>query len=372
MDDAILKYLDDDGTMVEPEFYTPIIPFILVNGSQGIGTGFSTSIPPYNPLDLTADLRARLSGDEPREEFVPYYEGFRGTVRPIAQHKFLIKGCYTRVDDNTITITELPIGTWTMPYLTFLEELIEPPVSEKTVKRPEPILKDMSNYSTESTVEIRVVFPRGKLAELEAASHDHGVNGVEKTLKLTTTVSTTNMNLFTGDLKLKKYTTVSDIITDYMEIRMGAYVRRKEFLLGQMEVRLKKMSNRARYILEVLDDTIDLRRKTAQQIHAMLSERGYDEDPTAADGGYKYLTKMPMDSVSKENVETILREKEETEREMEILVGTTETQMWLNELATFETEYMKYKAERAGAHGGAKAEGGAAKKKIVKRAVAKK
>lgn len=390
-DDRILTYINDDGTVVEPEYYVPIIPFVLVNGSSGIGTGFSTSIPPYNPADLVANLRARLSnngGSTP--ELVPYYEGFKGTVEKIDDAKYQITGCYAVVADDKITITELPIGTWTMPYLTFLEDLADPAAVDKAGKKITPAIKDILNLSTETIVHIDVTFPKGALAKLIRGDDD---SALLKLLKLTTTVSTTNMHLFTAELKLKKYATVDDIITDYYEVRLDAYVRRKKYLMDIMQHELKVMTNKARYITEILEDVIDLRRKTAKQVYQMLREREFDpiiggaaadddvvaeENETAA---YKYLTKMPMDSVSAENVAAILREKAELERRFAELCATTEKQMWLSELDVFEEKYQKYKKYREHILGDSAATaapkkksggGAAAKKAVPKKAAAPK
>jgi DNA topoisomerase-2 len=360
-DDQVLTYINDDGTLVEPEFYVPIIPFVLVNGQKGIGTGFSTSIPSYNPLDLIQYLRAQLTATAATQpDLLPYYEEFQGTVARISPSKYLIKGVYEKTAEDRIIIRELPIGTWTMPYITFLEELLDP-APDKAGKKVTPAIKDFANMSTESIVQIHVQFPRGALAALEAAMDEDGCNGVHKLLKLTTTVSTTNMNLFTEELKLKKYETPEEIIADYFPVRMDAYVRRKKYLLENLEQKLLKMTNKARYIQAVLDDVIDLRRKTNQQVDDMLSAAQFDR----IEDSFKYLTKLPMDSVSKENVAAILRDKEETEREFETLKNTTEKQMWAAELDELEQKYMSYRTARRAKHtedGGA-GDGVAQKKK---------
>lgn len=61
-DDHLLNYLDDDGQSIEPDYYLPILPFVLVNGSDGIGTGWSTNIPCYNPISISQWIRARIHG----------------------------------------------------------------------------------------------------------------------------------------------------------------------------------------------------------------------------------------------------------------------------------------------------------------------
>jgi DNA topoisomerase-2 len=330
-DDAILRYLDDDGTPVEPEYYVPILPFALVNGISGIGTGFSCNIPAYNPVDLITYIKNKLLGYEaaPNPVFVPYYQGFRGRVERVAdtESKFLIRGVYTKIGEDKIRITELPVGTWTMPYVTFLEGLMDASAVDKNGKKIAPSIKDFVSVCTEMDVDIVVQFPKGDLAKFEAVSTG-GINGVEKLLKLTTTVSTTNMHLFDADGKLKKYQSVEEIIDAFFEIRMALYAKRKAFLVDDMRASLVRLSNKAKYILETLDDVVDLRRKTSEQVNALLESRGYDR----VDGEYKYLLKLPMDSVTKEQVEKALKEKAETEMALQQLLDTTEAQMWMVEL----------------------------------------
>jgi DNA topoisomerase-2 len=151
---------------------------------SGIGTGFSSSIPPYDPLDLLKYIRTKLEKEKdatiPPIDFVPYFEGFKGTVRKIADQKFLIKGKYEKIDENTIIITELPIGTWTMNYITFLEELVDGSTDKQGKKIP-GILKDITNMSTEVNVNITVIFPKGKLQEYNTTFSDPlEINPLEK------------------------------------------------------------------------------------------------------------------------------------------------------------------------------------------------
>ncbi len=128
----VLNYLDDDGTLVEPDFYTPIIPMILVNGSTGVGTGFSSTFMSYNPKQIISYLKDVLENNKMELEhdiekdikIEPYYEGFTGEIIPLddVQDKYLFKGKYEVVKKDILRITELPIGTWTEPYKEFLEK----------------------------------------------------------------------------------------------------------------------------------------------------------------------------------------------------------------------------------------------------------
>uniref|UniRef100_A0A6C0LQV9 DNA topoisomerase (ATP-hydrolyzing) n=1 Tax=viral metagenome TaxID=1070528 RepID=A0A6C0LQV9_9ZZZZ len=342
-DDAVLSYINDDGTIVEPEFYAPIIPFALINGISGIGTGFSCNIAPYNPKQIIGYLRNKLLGQSNEgSEFVPYYEGFKGSIRKLADQKYLIKGLYEKIGDDKIRITELPVGTWTMPYTTFLETLMDGNTLDKAGKKIPPSIKDFTSVSTEVAVDFTVIFPKGKIQELEASVDANGCNGVEKLLKLFTTISTTNMHMFNSEFKLHKYSTIEEIIDDFYGVRLGVYQKRKAYLVEDMEKKLIRLSNRARYIQETLNGTIDLRRKTAEQVSTLLTGMKF----ALIDGDYKYLIKMPMDSVTQENVANIMKEKENTEAELALLKSTTLEKMWVHELDVLNTEYDKYKLYR--------------------------
>jgi DNA topoisomerase-2 len=342
-DDGILNYLNDDGTKVEPEYYVPILPVVLMNGSSGIGTGFSSSIPPYDPLDLLKYIRAKIEKVDPITiEFTPYYEGFKGTVRKIADQKFLIKGKYEKIDDNTILITELPIGTWTMNYITFLEELVDGSTDKQGKKIP-GILKDITNMSTEVNVNITVVFPRGKLQEYDSTICDPlEINPLEKLLHLTTTVTTTNMHLFDSQFKLHKYTTVEEIIDAFCEVRIDTYKKRKMDIINTLTNKLLELSNRAKYIQFILEGKVDLRRKKNAEVDELLLSLGF----IRIEDSFSYLRKMQMDSVTEENVETIIKEKSNMEMELKKIIATSPNKMWQNDLEEFEKKYLGYRLER--------------------------
>jgi DNA topoisomerase-2 len=343
MDDAVLSYLDDDGTIVEPEYYVPIIPFALVNGISGIGTGFSCSIPAYNPATIVGYLKNKLrSIGNDSVQFVPYYEGFKGSIRKIEDHKYLVKGCYEKVGEDKIRITELPVGTWTMPYISVLEGMLDGGV-DKAGKKVAPTLKDMVSMSTEVAVDIAVTFPKGKLAELEGiVDAVTGVNSLEKMMKLTTTVSTTNMHMFDANIRLHKYGSVEEIINDFYGVRLSMYGKRKAQQVKDMEQKLVRLSNRARYIKETLDGVVDLRRKNAQQVEELMLSQKFDK----IEDSFKYLIKMPMDSVTLENVEQIIKEREVCEKDLAVLKATTLEKMWLSELDVLDREYAVYKIRR--------------------------
>jgi DNA topoisomerase-2 len=344
-DDNVLEYLNDDGTLVEPIFYAPIIPMVLVNGSKGIGTGFSTDIMCYNPLQVMDYLKNKLLGiDVSDEEFLPYYEGFKGLIKRISDEKFLFKGAYEKVGVDKIRVTELPVGYWTEDFKELLEELIEP-TPGKDGKKGTAAIKDYDDMSKDTNIDFTITFAKGKLDELEHLSGDHGCNGVEKLLKLYTTNTTTNMHLFDADDTLQKYDKVPEIIDAYYATRLKLYGTRKEYMMDALEKELIMLSNKARYIQENLDGSIDLRKKKREEVNDMLQNKGYHVIDEDAD--YKYLVRMPMDSVTTENVEKLLKTKGDKEVELEKVKTTTIQQMWKSELDLLKTQYLEYKEDRA-------------------------
>jgi DNA topoisomerase-2 len=343
-DDAILDYLNDDGTPVEPIFYAPIIPMVLVNGSKGIGTGFSTDIMSYDPLQIIDYLKNKLLSisEDDEEEFIPYYEGFQGKISKLSAEKFLIKGVYEKVGTDKIRVTELPVGYWTEDFKELLEELIEP---TKDGKKLTAIVKDYDDMSKDTNVDFTITFAKGKLEELEQLKADHDCNGVEKLLKLYTTNTTTNMHLFDANDTLHKYEKVSEIIDTYYETRLKMYGTRKEYMINALEKELVMLSNKARYIQENLDGTIDLRKKKREEVNDMLQGKGYDQMDEDCD--YKYLVRMPMDSVTSENVEKLLKNKGDKEAELEMVKSTSSQQMWMKELDSLKVQLIEYKENRA-------------------------
>ena len=406
-DDAILTYLNDDGQMVEPVYYGPVIPMILVNGTKGIGTGFSTDVMPHNPLQIIHYIRAMLmeaangagTGDRPTIE--PYFKGFKGTIQPIAATttttttttspaapsaaRYLIKGCYEIIADRKVRITELPVGTWTDDYKQFLEGLMDAPAASASASAGGgggaaaagsanvPTIKEYQDMSTDTVVDITVTFHPSypqTAKQLSETMADFGCcNKLEKILGLYTTQSTSNMNLFDAHEKLKKYANIYDIIEDYYVPRLEMYSKRKAAILAQLSNELRVLSNRAKYIQEILDDKLDMRRKTKDVVFELLKTRGYEH--IEGDDEYRYLLKMPMDSVTEENVTKLLAERDTTRIAHTKLYETSIQHLWCKDLDELEQEYRKWAeaAEAAGsvgsAAGGANAKAPQVKKKLT-------
>lgn len=348
IDDNIVEYLNDDGTIVEPVYYAPIIPMILVNGSKGIGTGFSTEILSYNPIDIIDYIKNKLNENsllqQPKPVFIPYYNGFKGSIEPIneANTKFLFRGVYEIIDNDSVRIVELPIGVWIDDFKALLETLCEN--VNKEGKKTVPVIKDYRDNCTDVLIDFTIIFQKDKLQELLNSKCDYNCNGVEKLLKLYNTSSITNMHLFDANDKLKKYNDVCEIIDDYYITRLEIYNKRKNYLINLLESELSVLRNKARYIEEILNETIDLRRKKNIEIITILEDKSY----VKVNESFNYLIKMPMDSVNEENINKLNDECYKKTNELEKINSMSVFEMWDSELDLLKEEYSKYIIDRNG------------------------
>ena len=323
-DDAVLEYLEDDGFPVEPMFYVPIIPMILVNGGKGIGTGFSTDILSYSVDNLISYLQRKLKGESTEDiVFSPQYKGFTGTCQEMEGKKYIVKGTYQKLNDKKVRITELPVGYWTDDFKQHIENLME---ADKN-KKNKAFVKDYNDMSTDTTVDIEITFNEPIDESLDSSNM---YNNFEKLMKLYTSLSTNNMHLFNDEEKLMKFDNEKEIVDSYFPVRLKYYQKRKDYMVDALQKELTLLSNKARYIQENLDGEIDLRKKKREEILEMMVARKYAviEDDT----DYKYLLKMPMDSVSAENAEKLINDRINKEAELCAIQSTTIENMWLKDL----------------------------------------
>ena len=227
----------------------------------------------------------------------------------MSENKYLIKGKYALSSDTKILITELPIGSWTDDYKQFLENLLD---------KKNTVIKDYNDNSTDTEISIEIIFTKGVLSQLHFKKIDEHTNELEKLLKLYTTQTTNNMHLFNHEEKLIKYNSIYEIIDDFFEHRLSIYDIRKQHQLKVLENLLSILENKYKYILEVLEGSIDLRKKTSTQIDELLYKKQYIKQNDT----YHYLIRLPMDSVNIENVEKLKKERDEIFKQLETLKAT--------------------------------------------------
>ena len=347
-DDPLLDYINYDGTIAEPTHYLPIIPMTLVNGGKGIGTGFAYEGLCHDPLAVIQYVKNKLNKKNDFNQNVsidPYYEGFKGTICKEdvkGSTRYIFKGKYEIISHDTVVITELPIGKWTEDYKSELETLMED--KGKNGKKKKPIVKNYTDNCTDTTVEFRVKFHTGVLPDLVGSQKGtSNINYFEKVMKLTTS-KTPNLWMFNEEQKLRKYGNVQEIIDKYYPIRYKGYIDRKDYQIKKLERELLLLSNKARFIKEQCDDTIDLRKKKKEVVINLLKERSYDVLDN--DEEYKYLREMRLSMVEEENYMKLMDECENKKNELEVLKNTTIEKMWVRELDDLEKAIGKYRNDR--------------------------
>jgi DNA topoisomerase-2 len=355
-DSPLLDYKEDDGQAVEPKYYVPIIPLVLVNGMNGIGTGFSTSIPKYSVKDVIENLRRRLKG-QGYQPIHPSYRGFKGQIVKIEDQMYLSKGMYTIVDATTIVITELPIGKWTDDYKKFLDTLMpEDPKQKKSptkddAKKAKPKktakpkkakwhIVDYVNNSSDISVHFTVTVPNGFTAGHQW-SEDTNVDGIEDFFKLTTSkgLSLRNIHLYNDKEQITKYHGINDIVDAFYEERYHLYGLRKAHQLKGYENELAILGAKMTFLKEVMDETITIYRQKKDVIVAALVSRGYPKiqgktvyPPESTDGSYDYLVKMSLYSFTEEELERLAKEHANTMESYDILKSKSLETIWTSEL----------------------------------------
>jgi len=235
-DDNLLEYLDDDGFLIEPIYYIPIIPMILINGCEGIGTGYSTYISKFNPIEIIDILLNKLKNNDIKFDLKPWYKNYTGTIKKIkGSNIYESKGLY-KINGDILIITELPIGIWTENYKMFLENTIQ---NDKL----KGIISKIKNNSNESNVEFIIKFKK----------IPQDIN-IEKIFALNTRINLENMYLHDKYGKIKKYNTPNNIINEFYNIRLPYYQKRKDYLLKKLQDEIKLLELKLKFINLVIDN----------------------------------------------------------------------------------------------------------------------
>lgn len=307
----LLEYLDDDGYSIEPKFFVPTLPMILINGACGIGTGFSTDIPCFNPEDIKSALM-KLVDDEDAEinELTPWYAGFTGTIKKIEDSRWITTGVY-KIENLNVIVSELPIGVWTDDYKAFLDKL-----------ESENIIYSYKNNSTETSVSFTIKIPNDTLWEWK------NDNIVEKKLKLTSNLSTKNMYVFNEKNQIVKMECAEEIVYHFWMIRNDYYIRRQKKLVDKYENELKIINSRINFINDIMDDKIIVFRKKIEFINKQLEDKNYHK----VDSSYKYLTDMQIHSFTEEMVEKFVRKQNEINEKYKTIKNYTLKDFWKNDL----------------------------------------
>ncbi len=300
-DDDILEFIREDGDLLEPFFYIPIIPMILVNGTTGIGTGWSTNIPCFNPRDIILWIKDWLSDKHQSNNIHPWYNGFTGDIIQTSPHTYQTRGIYKQ-HGNVVTITELPIGIWTDKYKEFLQDLLE-------TKH----IKALKNHSTAEQVHFEFIME--SKADYES-------------LKLVSTIQTTNLVLFNEHGKIHKYDTIYDILESFCKTRKIYYDLRRNRVYEVLSKKYGIIESKIKFISMVMGGSLILYNRDEKDIITDIRSN----DILEIDGGFEYLLSMQMRTFSKQKIQLLESKRQDIKRQIEQIDKTTVSEMWIHDL----------------------------------------
>ena len=342
-DDSLLNYLNDDGVSIEPDYYSPIIPMLLVNGASGIGTGWSCKVPNFNPRDLIDNLKRMIDVKTPTISHIaplePWYQGFTGTIERQFHKKkgfegrFTVRGCAEWLDDRTFRVTELPIGTWTENYKHFLND-------EKNFKDGE--IDDLKEHHTDTTVDFEITLGVALAEKLR-----HNPEDLFKKFNLQETINVTNMTCFDANQKIRTFQSPEEILLEFYYARLDMYTARKALILDRLKKEYTLLDNKCRFILAVINGEIVVSNRPKKDLMKDLRMKGYAPMPHQAKGkkkddddiflddsakDYDYLLSMPLWNLTLEKVEKLKEQKMKKQDELYDLESTEVTEIWIKDL----------------------------------------
>ena len=326
-DEPILNYLNDDGVMIEPDQYYPIIPMVLVNGAEGIGTGFSTSIPCYNPKEIIHNI-FNIMDNKKVKSMSPWYKNYKGKIIKVDDNTYDTYGNYDILDSNRIIINELPLGSWTTPYKELLETIQYDSDSKKNV------IVGFTDNNTDERVHFVITFPDKKLALYQ------NNDTIEAKLKLIKKIKTSNMNLFNENGTIQTFENVEDILKYWYDIRLKKYIDRREYLIGKINNELDLLKYKALFIKYVLEEKIIVFKQKRQSIIDKLIELKFPELSTSNENkSFDYITNIPLFNLTLEKIEELNNKLKEKEQELNYVKITPPVDVWRLELKELLKEY---------------------------------
>eukprot|EP00466_Bigelowiella_natans_P008337 jgi/Bigna1/78690/fgenesh1_pg.56_\ len=309
-DDQILEYIKDEGVMIEPVTYYPILPTALFNGATGIGTGWSTDVPCYHPLEVADALEKIIAGDTTtRFHLLPFYDGFRGPITCDEDDVVTVSGVW-RVQSDRVEIFELPVcRDGPDDFITEITKKFSTQSGNNDRNERLLFIKDIDNLSTESKVHIVLHCDKEKLYNLEKRE-----GGVAKLLRLNATVRTSNMWMFEPGTRLRKFEDTDQIIRYFYKIRRVQYQRRKDYQINALKQKIMTMTYR--FIEYVMQGKLKLfNREKLERLSKSIEE---------AKGGVKRL---------------------------EELIGTTIDQLWTRDIQEFRNAYVEFHKKKCDKYG---------------------
>ena len=303
-DNAVLKYVTDDGQQVEPEFYVPVVPMILMNGAEGIGTGFSCYVPPFDPEAIKHNILCALE-QVPMIPMKPFFKGFKGKMTKTKDHTWVMEGVVQAEGGSRWHVTELPPGKWIQDFKEHLDYLVE----KGTIQKYE-------NHSTETIPDFFI------WGGISGAWEDP-----VKELGLIKTIHTSNMYLIGPKGAVKKYASPEEILCDYIELRTDLYKKRKAHLVRELESEIQWITTKLEFIKGVIHGTIKVLNEPLDSVKSQMRKRKFEEEYVPK------LLDIKTYNYTQEEVAKLEALAAKRRSDLQVLKSTSVVQMWKNNLS---------------------------------------
>lgn len=311
-DFELLENKMDEGVVVEPNFFLPIVPTVILNGSAGIAVGFASNILNRNPKDVIDNCINYLNGKKIKD-LKPWLAEFSGDwVRDKEnKNKWYIKGKYEISNKKPeIHITELPPCWEFEKYEAYLDSLVE-----------KKVIRDYDNNSS-SGIDYTLKFKKDEFDEITS-----DVEKLEKLLKINDS-STENLTTIDENNKLKIFDCAEDILRYFVDFRLGYYQKRKDYLLNKYEKELLQLAWRAKFIKAIVDKKLVVNNVPKVNIINWLEENKFEKE----DGSYEYLLKLPIYNLTAEKYKELVEKVKSKKQQIEDLKLVEPKNMYLEEL----------------------------------------
>ena len=309
----------EEGDEIEPKYFLPIIPTVLLNGSSGIAVGFSTNILNRSPKQLIKACIAKLDGKR-IPTLTPWINEYSGKFerdpdKAKNYNKWMMNGIIDIVNTTTIRVKELPPSMTYEKYESHLNQLID-----------KKIITDYED-NCQSNVDYTIKFRRDILKSLL----DEGELKLLWRLKLTQS-ETENITVLDEYGKLKIFNKAEEIIEYFVNFRLEYYEKRKQYLIDKYEDRLNYLSNRAKFIKSIIDQVLIVNNTPKKKVEDQLSKNKFDK----RDNTYNYLTSMPIHNLTKEKYNELLNEVKEVKTLLKETLKSKPEEMYRSDLLELE------------------------------------
>lgn len=344
-DEVICQYQEDDGFPIEPKYYYPILPTLLMNGSTGIGTGFSTEIPCYHPIDICNLILNRLKTDEPIQRDTSslrmWYRGFKGSITKVNDTTCASRGVMELVNDTTIRIKELPVGKWTQDYIEFLDKMTIERGSKDGKGDSKAFVKSYIDNSSEKDVDITIKCEEDFVFNTEGKVKD-GIPEIERRLGIVTMLNTSNMHTFDESGRITKWTCVEDLVEHWYNQRLPVYEKRYQYLKDELKRELDIITYKVRFIQAILDEEFIPKNKKKQTVIDELIQMGFPMIANTSNNSpsYDYLMGMDFYKLTEEEIEDLKNKHEKKTVEYNELCSKHYTELWVDDINEFRESYV--------------------------------